>query len=77
MIEVFAPSSIGTLRLKNRILRAATHDGMATADGAPAEDLLKTYRSQPFIIEPDIVNRFQQGQERALSTKYFSSFHSS
>lgn len=45
MKTVFEPSAIGTLTLKNRIIRAATHEGMAHADGSPTEDLLKTYRS--------------------------------
>ncbi len=45
MKNVFEPCSLGTLTLKNRIIRSATHEGMAHADGAPTDDLLKTYRS--------------------------------
>lgn len=45
MKNVFEPFTIGTLSLKNRIVRAATHEGMATADGMPTEDLLRTYRN--------------------------------
>jgi 2,4-dienoyl-CoA reductase-like NADH-dependent reductase (Old Yellow Enzyme family) len=45
MISVFEPCSIGTLALKNRIIRGATHEGMAHANGSPTDDLLKTYRN--------------------------------
>jgi hypothetical protein len=45
MKYVFEPCSIGTLTLKNRIIRAATHEGMTHADGKPTDDLLKTYRN--------------------------------
>jgi 2,4-dienoyl-CoA reductase-like NADH-dependent reductase (Old Yellow Enzyme family) len=45
MKNIFEPSSLGTLVLKNRIIRAATHEGMGHADGTPTDDLLKTYRS--------------------------------
>jgi len=43
MKKVFEHSSIGTLKLKNRIIRSATHEGMAHADGSPTDDLLKLY----------------------------------
>lgn len=42
--NVFEPCSLGTLTVKNRIIRSATHEGMANADGTPTDDLLKTYR---------------------------------
>jgi 2,4-dienoyl-CoA reductase-like NADH-dependent reductase (Old Yellow Enzyme family) len=45
MKTVFEPCSIGTLALKNRIIRAATHEGMAYANGSPTDDLLRTYRN--------------------------------
>jgi len=35
MKNVFEPWSLGTLRLKNRIIRSATHEGMAHRDGMP------------------------------------------
>ena len=44
MPDIFSPWTMGTLRLKNRIIRSATHEGMAHADGMPTEDLEKTYR---------------------------------
>ena len=44
MKNVFEPCSLGTLTLKNRIIRAATHEGMANADGTPTGELLNTYR---------------------------------
>ncbi len=45
MKDVFGPCSIGTLTLKNRIIRSATHEGMAQTDGMPTGDLLKIYRA--------------------------------
>ena len=44
MKDVFEPCSLGTLTVKNRIIRSATHEGMAHADGTPTDDLQKTYR---------------------------------
>lgn len=44
MKKIFESCSLGTLVLKNRIIRAATHEGMAQADGMPTDDLLKTYK---------------------------------
>jgi len=44
MKQVFEPCSIGNLTLKNRIIRAATHEGMAHTDGLPTDDLLQTYK---------------------------------
>ena len=39
MKTVFEPWSLWTLRLKNRIIRSATHEGMAHADGMPTDGL--------------------------------------
>jgi len=44
MKGVFEPWSLGTLRLKNRIIRSATHEGMAHADGMPTDGLERTWR---------------------------------
>jgi len=44
MKKVFEPWSLGTLRLKNRIIRSATHEGMAHRDGMPTDDLTGTWR---------------------------------
>ena len=44
MKQVFEPCSIGHLTLKNRIIRAATHEGMAHDDGMPTDDLLQIYK---------------------------------
>jgi 2,4-dienoyl-CoA reductase-like NADH-dependent reductase (Old Yellow Enzyme family) len=44
MKNVFESCSLGPLILKNRIIRSATHEGMAYANGTPKDDLLKTYR---------------------------------
>lgn len=42
-MNVFEPCSLGSLRLKNRIIRSATHEGMGRADGMPTDDLFRTY----------------------------------
>lgn len=44
MKQIFEPGSIGSLTLQNRVIRAATHEGMARRDGMPTEELLPTYR---------------------------------
>jgi 2,4-dienoyl-CoA reductase-like NADH-dependent reductase (Old Yellow Enzyme family) len=44
MNQVFEQCSIGPLTLKNRIIRAATHEGMAYPDGRPKEKLLDLYK---------------------------------
>jgi len=44
MKNVFEPFTLGTLTVKNRIIRSATHEGMANPDGTPTDDLQKTYR---------------------------------
>jgi len=43
MNTVFEQCSLGPLRLKNRILRSATHEGMALANGMPSEGLAGLY----------------------------------
>jgi len=44
MKQVFEPWSLGTLQIKNRIIRSATHEGMAHPDGMPTADLEKYYQ---------------------------------
>jgi 2,4-dienoyl-CoA reductase-like NADH-dependent reductase (Old Yellow Enzyme family) len=44
MKDVFEPCSLGTLTVRNRIIRSATHEGMANADGTPTAGLQKLYR---------------------------------
>ncbi len=41
--EIFEPAQIGGISIRNRIIRSATHEGMADADGAPLESLEKLY----------------------------------
>ncbi|KHD37108.1 NADH:flavin oxidoreductase [Clostridium acetobutylicum] len=43
MRKVFEESKIGNIKLKNRILRSATHESMADSEGKPTEDLIKKY----------------------------------
>jgi 2,4-dienoyl-CoA reductase-like NADH-dependent reductase (Old Yellow Enzyme family) len=44
MQQVFETCSIGNLKLKNRIIRSATHEAMADRDGMPMDDLFTTYQ---------------------------------
>lgn len=41
--RIFEPSTIAGIRLPNRLVRSATHEGMADADGAPTPALEKLY----------------------------------
>ena len=41
--RAFAPAKLGTLPLKNRIIKAATYEGK-TPDGIPGENLRKFHR---------------------------------
>ncbi len=40
---VFEETKIGTIPVKNRIIRSATHDGMVGPDGAPTDALIRKY----------------------------------
>ena len=42
-MKVFEESKIGTIPVKNRIIRSATHDGMVGPDGAPTDELIRKY----------------------------------
>ncbi|HRX16423.1 MAG TPA: NADH:flavin oxidoreductase [Spirochaetota bacterium] len=42
---LFSPITIGTLKLKNRIVRSATFEGMADKDGNPTEEYIKYYQN--------------------------------
>jgi len=39
----FDPSEIGVIKLKNKIIRSATHEGLADEKGYPTEKLIKKY----------------------------------
>jgi 2,4-dienoyl-CoA reductase-like NADH-dependent reductase (Old Yellow Enzyme family) len=41
--DIFNPVNIGGIALRNRFIRSATHEGMASAEGAPLESLEKLY----------------------------------
>lgn len=40
---IFNETIISGIKVKNRILRSATHDGLADSNGAPTEELIKKY----------------------------------
>ncbi|MEW6333254.1 MAG: NADH:flavin oxidoreductase [Thermodesulfobacteriota bacterium] len=44
MKSLFGPCKVGSLTLKNRIIRSATHEAMADRDGMPTDDLFHAYR---------------------------------
>ncbi len=48
---IFDGASIGSVRLKNRIIRSATHDGLADKNGAPSDELIKKYE---FFAKNDV-----------------------
>ena len=59
MKNLFEPCSIGNLTLKNRIIRAATHEGMAHLDGMPAMMSLidSSQPGQPEAMARDLAER--------------------
>lgn len=85
MKTVFESWSLGTLHLKNRIIRSATHVAAARlikravaipvivvggirnlpdiTDIIVRKDLDRVSLARPFIIEPDIVEKFRQGRQ--------------
>ena len=42
-MEIFESCAVGKVNLKNRIIRSATHDGLADEDGGPSEELIRKY----------------------------------
>ena len=42
-MELFEECTLGKVRLKNRIIRSATHDGLADEDGGPSDKLISKY----------------------------------
>ena len=43
--KVFETAEIGTVKLRNRIIRSATHEGLADTQGYPTDNLLKKYEA--------------------------------
>lgn len=41
--DLFKPINLNSFCFKNRILRSATHEGMADSAGAPTKQLIDTY----------------------------------
>ncbi|NTW88566.1 MAG: NADH:flavin oxidoreductase, partial [Desulfobulbaceae bacterium] len=41
--DIFNATNIGGIALRNRFIRSATHEGMASVEGAPLELLEKLY----------------------------------
>lgn len=48
---IFEQVNLGGLNLKNRIIRSATHDGLADDNGAPTEKLIRKYE---FLAKNDV-----------------------
>ena len=44
MPELFDPVKVGSLELKNRLMRSATWDGAADSDGAVTDEAVALYR---------------------------------
>ena len=42
-MNIFENCQVGKVKLKNRIIRSATHDGVADEDGGPSEELIRKY----------------------------------
>ncbi len=49
--KVFEKAEIGKVVLKNRIIRSATHDGLADENGAPTQQLIRKYE---FLADNDV-----------------------
>jgi 2,4-dienoyl-CoA reductase-like NADH-dependent reductase (Old Yellow Enzyme family) len=68
MSIVFEPSSIGSMALKNRIVRSAFIENMASSDGLPTDDTLRLYERLArggvglIITGMAYVNRVGRGQ---------------
>jgi 2,4-dienoyl-CoA reductase-like NADH-dependent reductase (Old Yellow Enzyme family) len=48
-LAFLAPGRIGRLTLKNRLIRAATSETMATPEGSPTERLVALYRGVAYF----------------------------
>ena len=44
-IDPYKPAKLGEVKLPTRIIRSATHEGMADERGIPSEQLIKTYEN--------------------------------
>jgi hypothetical protein len=44
MSILFARTAVRGMELKNRLVRSATHEGMADRDGFPTQDLIRLYK---------------------------------
>ena len=47
---VFRPGRIGNIELKNRLVRSATYDNAATAEGRATEKMRKLHPASPEIV---------------------------
>lgn len=43
-MKLFEECFVGKVKLKNRLVRSATHDGLADIDGGPSEELIRKYQ---------------------------------
>jgi len=59
-MNIFDTTQIGTVTVKNRIIRSATHEGLGDEQGFPMKDLAKVY------------TRLAEGEAGAKITGYVS-----
>ncbi len=50
-MQLFQPCTVGKIAINNRIIRSATHDGLADASGFPSEMLIRKYR---YLAQNDV-----------------------
>lgn len=74
--HVFTPGRIGTLELKNRVMKAPQSSGMSNKDGTVSERLIRYYRNQAsggagmIIVEYAYVDDI--GAKSALSPRHLA-----
>lgn len=44
-MDIFEKYNLNGIEINNRIIRSATHDGLADENGAPTEKLIKKYET--------------------------------
>jgi len=75
MSAIFQPGKIGNLDVKNRIVRSATYEGMATSDGKVTDNLLNMYRELAAGEVGLIVTGFSYIMENGRGAPYMTAIH--